>query len=96
MQLFADDPSRIEEKIKKGRKTLNASSGLGIRKNGLNMITCNKIFWQVVVPTVTFGSEVWINSELDDENLLAFQRYAGKRVQSFPPRAPYSSSFFLG
>ena len=92
--LFDDNTTRVEEKISKGRKTLNASTGLGIRKNGLNMGTCNIIFWQVVVPTVTFGSEVWVSSEKDDELLLAFQRYAGRRVQRFPQRSPNSSSFF--
>ena len=60
MCLFPDNNTRVEEKISKGRKTLNASSGMGLRKNGLNMATCNIIFWQVVVPVVTFGSEVWI------------------------------------
>ena len=58
MGILNDSTVRVEEKISKGRKTLNASSGLGIRKNGLNMGKCNLIFWQVVVPTVTFGSEV--------------------------------------
>ena len=78
----------------KGRKALNASTGLGIRKNGLNMGTCSVIFWQVVVPTVTFGSEVWVCSENDNDLLLSFQRYAGRRVQRFPFRAPNSSSFY--
>ena len=58
------------------------------------MYTCNTIFWQVVIPTVTFGSEVWINSEKDEELLLGFQRYAGKRVQRFPQRSPNSTSYF--
>ena len=57
-------------------------------------MTCNRIFWQVVVPTVTFGSEVWVNSKKDEELLLTFQRYAGRRVQRFPQRAPNSSSFY--
>ena len=94
MGIFSDCTARVEEKISKGRKSLNASSGLGIRKNGLNMGTCNLIFWQVVVPTVTFGCEVWICSEKDEELLLNFQRYAGKKVQRFPPRAPNASSFY--
>ena len=58
MSLFDDYTTRVEEKISKGRKTLNVSTGLGIRKNGLTMGTCNIVFWQVVVPTITFGSEV--------------------------------------
>ena len=44
MSIFGDSTARVEEKISKGRKTLNASSGLGLRKNGLNMSTCNIIF----------------------------------------------------
>ena len=94
MNIFASSSERVEEKISKGRKTLNASTGLGIRKNGLNMGTCSTIFWQVVVPTTTFGSEVWVCSDNDNEMLLSFQRYAGRRVQRFPFRAPNSSSFY--
>ena len=97
MRIFPDDPSRIEEKISKGRKTLNASSGMGFRKNGLTMGTCNVIYWQVVIPTVTFGSEVWILSEIDKELLNSFQIYASKRIQRFPQRAPnVSCSYSLG
>ena len=73
MKIFESDTTRVEEKISKGRKMLNASTGLGVRKNGLTMGTCNIIFWQVVVPTVTFGSEVWVNTESDSEQLLTFQ-----------------------
>ena len=93
MHIFLFNTARVEEKISKGRKTLNSSSGLGLRKNGLNMGTCNIIFWQVMVPTVTFGSEVWILTEKDEELLNSFQSYAGKRVQRFPQRAPNTSSF---
>ena len=94
MCIFNDDTTRIEEKISKGWKTLNASSGLGIWKNGLTLSTCNMIFWQVVVPTIAFGCEVWVPADKDEELILAFQRYAGKRVQRFPQRAPNSSSFY--
>ena len=93
MRVFSDNTARVEEKISKGRKTLNATSGLGLRKNGLTMRTYNVIFWQVVVPPVTFGSEVWVLSEKDKELLTSFQSYAGKRVQRFPQRAPNNSSF---
>ena len=94
MSLFIDNTMQMEEEISKERKTLNASTGLGVRKSGLNMMTCNRIFWQVVVPTVTFGSEVWVNSEIGEELLLTFQRYAGRRVQRCPQRAPNPSSFY--
>ena len=78
----------------KGRRALNASSGLGIRKNGLNMMSCNLIFWSVVMPILTFGSEIWVLSDKDRENLQNFQRYAGRRVQRFPQRSPNMTSFF--
>ena len=94
MSLFKENTSRVEEKILKGRETMNASTGLGIRRNGLNMMTCNIIFWQVVVPMVTSGSEVWVISDKDKESLLFFQRYAGRRIQRFPHRAPNASSFY--
>ena len=94
MSILDNSTKRVDDKISKGRKTLNASTGLGIRKSGLNMGTCNVIFWQVVVPTVTFGSEVWVNSDCDKEHILSFQRYAGRRIQRFPHRAPNASSFY--
>ena len=97
MSILPDDTSRVEEKISKGRKTLNASSGMGFRKNGLNMGTCNIIYWQVVMSTVSFGSEVWVLSERDKELLNSFKTYAGKRIQRFPQRSPNtSSSYGLG
>ena len=37
---------------------------------------------------------MWVNTEADDEHLLSFQRYAGRRVQKCPYRAPNTSSFY--
>ena len=92
-----DNDSRIEDKISKGRKTLNAASGLGFRRDGLTMTSCNLIYWAVVVPIVSFGCELWTLSERDSENLMSFQRYAGRRVQRFPKRSPSTtSSYGLG
>ena len=92
--IFKDDNQRIEEKLSKGRRTLNAASGLGIRKNGLTLKTCNLIFWTIVIPTVTFGCEIWSVGDSDLEKLQCFQRYAGRRVQRFPKRSPNSSSYY--
>ena len=89
-----DNEIRVCEKISTGRRALNASSGLGIRKNGLNMMSCNLIFWSVVMPILTFGSEIWVLSDKDRENLQNFQRYAGRRVQRFPQRSLNMTSFF--
>ena len=92
--LLSDDDSRVMEKIGKGRRTLNAASGLGIQKNGLNMATCNRIFWSVVVPTLLFGCELWVLSDKDRDNLQSFQCYAGRRIQHSPQRSPNASSYY--
>ena len=92
--IVPDNEARVCEKIAKGRRALNASSGLGIRKNGLNMMSCNLIFWSVVIPILTFGSVIWVLSDKDHENIQIFQRYAGRRVQRFPQRSPNMTSFF--
>ena len=61
------------------------------------MLTCNLIYWTIVVPIVSFGSEIWCLSEADYDNLGRFQIHIGKRIQRFPSRAPNScSSFRLG
>ena len=92
--LFHDDNSRVEERISKGRRALDATSGLGIRRNGLNIGTCNLIFWTVVMPIVTFGCEIWHLGEGDLDKLQAFERYSGRRIQRFPQRSPSSSSYY--
>ena len=84
---------RTNEKLKKGRKTLNAASGLGLRKGGLTIKTCSLIFWSIVVPVATYASELWVLKENDICLLDAFQRYAGRRVQRFHPRSPNETSF---
>ena len=87
----------VKEKIEKGRKALNASSGIGIRKNGISIAAANLIYWTIVIPILTFGSELWILTDKDKENLNMFQRYAGRRIQRFPARSPNcSSSYGLG
>ena len=86
--------SRVTEKISKARRTLNASLGLGVRKNGLCMQACCIIFWSVVLPVLTFGAEIWYLNESDIEDILSFQRFAERRVQRFPHRTPKCSSFY--
>ena len=91
--IHRDSSKRTMEKIKKGRRTLNASTGLGIRKGGLSMNTCNVIIWSVVVPIITYASEIWVMKNDDVKMLDEFQKYAGKRVQRFPLDTPGETSF---
>ena len=92
--IFSDNCSGIDERISKARRALNAISGLGIRKNGLNIATCNIIFWSIVVPIATFGCELWRLNDHSINSLETFQTYAGKRIQRFFHRTPNICSFF--
>ena len=73
----------ITEKISKGRRTLNAASGIGLKPGGLTMKACGMFFWAMVVPVVTFACELWIVSDEDIKLLDDFQAYAGRRIQRF-------------
>ena len=92
--IFENDISGIEERISKGRRAFNSVAGIGIRKGGITMATCNVIFWSIVVPTTIYGCELWI---LDDNSLSLieeFQNYIGKRVQRFHPKIPNVCSYY--
>ena len=84
---LGDTHVRTEEKVTKARKVLNMSTSMGIKRGGLNLETCNLIFWTVVVPVLCFGCEVWVLKQKDEDLLMAFQRYAARRVQRFHPRS---------
>ena len=92
--IFSDNCSGIDERISKARRALNAVSGLGIRKNGLNIATCNIIFWSIVVPIATFGCELWRLNDRSINSLETFQIYAGKRIQRFFHKTPNICSFY--
>ena len=92
--IYENDSTLVNEKISKGRKTLNAATGLGVRRNGLCMAICNLIFWMVVLPITTYGAEIWVMCQKYIDNLEAFQRYAGRRFQRFNPSFPNISSFY--
>ena len=79
---------RTTEKIKKGRRAFYSVLGIGIKRRGLNLSTCNLIFWSLVVPITLFGSELWVLNEQDVQNLDGFQRQIGRRMQRFHNRSP--------
>ena len=92
--IFESDISGIEERISKGRRAFNSITGIGIRKGGITMATCNIIFWSIVVPTTIYGCELWV---LDDSTLSIieeFQNYIGKKVQRFHPKIPNVCSYY--
>ena len=84
---------RTLEKIQKGNRSFNASTGIGIKHRGVDMNTCNLLFWSLIVPITTFGAELWILNEHDIRNLENLQRYIGRRCQRFHQRMPSVTSF---
>ena len=89
-----NDVSGISERIAKARKTLNAATGLGIRRNGLTIATCNIIFWSLVVPIALYGCEVSHLSNGEISILENFQTYAAKKIQRFYERVPNLVSLY--
>ena len=92
--LYDEDALGIVGRLSKARRALNVISGLGIRKNGLSVHTCDVIFWSIVVPIALFGCEVWVLNDKAIEAIEAFQVYAGKRIQRLIRRAPNICAFF--
>ena len=92
--IFSNDVSGIEERVSKGRRAFNSISGIGIRKGGISMFTCNVIFWSVVVPTTLYGCELWIMDDASLNLIEEFQNHIGKRIQRFHPKIPNVCSFY--
>ena len=89
----SDFTNRTMEKIKEGRKTLNAASGIGLKRGGLFMKACSFIFWSLIIPITTFASELWVLKNNGVHLLEDFERYARRGVQRFPSYSPKKTSF---
>ena len=85
--------SRLIDKISKGRKALNAASGIGLKPGGLTIHACSILFWAMIVPIITFSCELWVINDNDVRLLEEFQRYAGRRIQRLPYRSPNETSY---
>ena len=92
--IFDDDVSGLEERISKARRTLKAISGLGVRRSGLTIRTCNIIFWSVIVPIATYGCELLFLTEGHVSILEEFQEYAGRKLQRFNARSSRACAFY--
>ena len=80
-------------KISKGRKALNAASGLSLKPGGLSIKACGMIFWAMAVPSVTFACELWVLTDEDIRLIEDFQTYAGRRIQRFRQNSPRATSY---
>ena len=94
ISIFSQDTSGITTRLTKVGSNFNALTGLGIRKSGLTMATCNIIFWSIVVPVSLYGCEVWCLSNESVSELENFQNYTCMRIQRFHLRVPNVSSLY--
>ena len=91
--VFGKSQERTMEKVSKGRKALNAASGLGLKQGGLTIRACSLLFWSMVVPIITFASELWVMKDEDCKIIEDFEVYAGRRIQRFHPSSPRETSY---
>ena len=91
--LFDNSMPRTLDRISKARRALNAVASLGIKNGGVNMSTCSILCWSIIVPIVTYGSELWVLKGEEIEELRKFQRYIGRRCQRYPKRSPNYSAY---
>ena len=95
--LFGNYTIRTEDRISRGRRAFNAVTSIGIKNKGVCMSVCTTIFWAIIMPNVTYGSELWVLGGNETELLRKFQRYVGRKCQRFPNRSPnYSAYYPLG
>ena len=57
------------------------------------MSVISSLFWTIVVPIVTYGSEVWVLKSDEIESLRKFQRYVGRKSQRFHQHSPNFSTY---
>ena len=91
--LFNNSTPRTEDRISRGRRAFNAISSIGIKKRGVCMNVCTTVFWAIIMPIVSYGSELWVLQPDEVDLLRKFQRYIGRRCQRFPKRSPNYSTF---
>ena len=72
----------------------NSLTGIGIRRGGVTMATCNVVFWSVVVPTALYGCELWVLGDASLKLIEEFQNYIGKRMQRLHPKSPNTCSYY--
>ena len=94
LSIFDNDATGVEERLSKARRALNAASGIGIRKNGLNIASCSILFWSIIVPIATFGSELWILNDKTVKLLEKFQHFVWKKIQRLYPRSPNACAYY--
>ena len=72
----------------------NAVTSIGIKSKGVCTALCTTVFWAIIMPIVTYGSELWVLHSDEVKLLRKFQRYIGRRCQRFPKKSPNYLAFY--
>ena len=72
------------------------TSGMGVRRCSLTILTYNIIFWSVIVQNATYGCKLLIIFDKPIALLEEFQEYAAKNIQRFYSRAKIWSFYTHG
>ena len=86
--------TRTEDRISRGRRAFNAVTSIGIKNKSVCMSICTTIFWAIIMPIVSYRSELWVLGGNETELLQKFQRYVGRKCQRFPKRSPNHSAHY--
>ena len=70
--LFGNYCSRTDERVIKARRAFNSILNTGIKRKGLNMSVVTSLFWSIIVPIATYGSEVWVMKGEEIDTLRKF------------------------
>ena len=81
----------IEENLCKARRAFFAHGGIGIFHGLLNPLSSRSIFECCVVPSLLYGSEVWLLNNTLLSKLVSFQTDLGKRMTLRLPKSTANS-----
>ena len=85
---------RTVDRLSRGIRAFNAATSIGVKKKGLSMAVCSTLFWSIIVPSISYGSELGVMRPDEIETIRKFQRYIGRRCQRFPSKSPNFSAYY--
>ena len=76
----------VKEACIKGRNAFFSLANTGVRPCGLNPKVSVSLYKKVVIPTITYGCELWSNLTMDNcTEINKIQRFIVKKIQGFNP-----------
>ena len=65
---------------------VNAVTSIGIKSKGVCTAIWTTVFWAIIMPIVTYGSELWVLRSDEVKLLRKFQRYVGPSLPNVPEK----------